>query len=295
MKKFLLTFLFKFLAILPTRIRLLIGASITLASPLFFKKRIEVVEKNLSLCFPELSETQRHQLCQQHIRALFQSFIDRSVLWYGSTQRIQEMVETQGEHYLHDAIAKGDSILLLAPHFTGLDAAATRLTMNVKESATMYAPQKDLVFDEIIRHGRARFNTVHLCSRHEGIRPILTYLKKGGIPVYYLPDMSFSKKDSIFVPFFGIDTATLPSTAILAKRFNTTVLPILTFWNPKTGKYLVKVLPAMQNFPGDQDIASATAELNLILENWIRDNPSQYYWVHKRFKTRPEGAPNLYE
>ncbi|WP_028357623.1 lysophospholipid acyltransferase family protein [Brackiella oedipodis] len=286
LKRRILEGIFKFIGGLSRANRVRLGAVLYKVGALFLKKRTHIVRTNLKLCFPDISEHQREIWLQQHLRALAQSVVDRGLIWYGSKAQICEDIELKHFDRLQAIAAKKQPFLVLGPHFIGLDIAASRLTMLVDEAATIYTPQSDPVFDDIIRRGRARFNTVHLISRKDGVRGMLKYLRQG-LPVYYLPDMDFGRQGSIFVPFFGVPAATLPTTAVLADKFKATVLPVLTHWDPKTGKYTVDIQEPLENFPGDDSTEAATARLNRILEEWIKRDPSQYYWVHRRFKTRP--------
>lgn len=203
------------------------------------------------------------------------------------------MVTETGSERINALTAEGRSVILLAPHFIALDAAATRLTMEVPSGATMYTPQSDPHIDAVVAAGRARFNEVFLVSRKDGVRELLRHLRAPR-PVYYLPDMDFGRQGSVFVPFFGVPAATLLATAQLAKKWNAAVMPIVGFWNPQTGRYHIDVLPPLADFPGEDSLEEATARLNRELESWVRRCPSQYYWVHRRFKTRPPGEPKLY-
>ncbi|OZI33507.1 acyltransferase [Bordetella genomosp. 5] len=257
------------------------------------KSRVRIVRKNLDLCFPDVTSEQREQWVREHFRALGQSIVDRGVLWYGSPESIREMVTQTGADRINTLAASGRPVILLAPHFIGLDAAATRLTMEVPSGATMYTPQSDPDVDAIVRAGRARFNEVFLVSRKDGIRDLIRHFREAR-PVYYLPDMDFGRNGSVFVPFFGVQAATLVATAQLARKWNAAVLPILDFWDPATGKYHVEVLPELADFPGDDSLEDATARLNREIEGWVRRCPSQYYWVHRRFKTRPLGEAKFY-
>lgn len=257
------------------------------------KSRAHIVRRNLALCFPEQSEAARERLAAEHFRALAQSIVDRGVLWYGSAEAVKELVTQTGAEQINTLIAQGRSVILLAPHFIGLDASATRLTLELPSSATMYTPQSDPHIDAIVAAGRGRFNEVFQVSRKDGVRELIRHLRAPR-PVYYLPDMDFGRQGAVFVPFFGVQAATLLATAQLAKKWNAAVMPILGFWNPDTGRYHVDILPPLADFPGEDSLEEATARLNRELESWVRSCPSQYYWVHRRFKTRPPGEAKLY-
>lgn len=286
--------LFHFLGQLSLKNRLRVGAFLSLIAPLVMRRRIRIVKKNLELSFPKASEAERAQWQKQHIRALCQSIVDRGFIWYGPEEEIKAQVQLKNFHYLQQAMDNQESIILLAPHFIGLDVAASRMTMIVPESATIYSAQRNPHIDAIIRDGRARFNKVHMIERKEGVRGMLRYLKQG-FPVYYLPDMDFGRKGSIFVPFFDIPVATLPTTAVLAEKWGATIIPIYSHWDPQNGHYEVEVLAPLLNFPGERSVEEATLFINQLIEKLILRDPSQYYWVHRRFKTRPDpAAPKFY-
>lgn len=279
--------LFNSLGNLSLKNRLRVGVALNFIAPFVMKRRISIVKKNLELSFPEATKEQRTEWQKQHIRGLCQSIVDRGFVWYGDKKKIVEQVSLKNSHYLQKAIDNNEPIILLAPHFIGLDVAASRLTIFLPESATIYTAQRQPDIDAIISKGRARFNKVHLIERKEGVRSMLRYLKQG-VPVYYLPDMDFGRKGSIFVPFFGIPVATLPTTAALAEKWGATVIPIYNIWNKETGHYEVEILPPLENFPGERSVEEATTHINELIEDLILRDPSQYYWVHRRFKTRPD-------
>ncbi|MEI2415827.1 lysophospholipid acyltransferase family protein [Orrella sp. JC864] len=257
------------------------------------RPRVKVARRNLELCFPQMSEARREALLREHFHALAQSVVDRGVLWYAPPEKVREMVALSGYEHLQRQLDAGQSCILLAPHFIGLDAAASRLTMQCPSGATMYAPQSDPAVDAIVREGRTRFNDVHLVSRRDGVRSLLRHIRAAR-PIYYLPDMDLGRKGAVFVPFFGVPAATMPSTAQIARTWQLPVLPVLSHWDAATGRYHIEVLPPLEDFPGEQDAEAATARLNALLEQWVLRMPAQYYWVHRRFKTRPAGQPKLY-
>lgn len=293
LKRWLLVRLFTWFGTCPTRTRLRIGAAFAWLTLNLARARVGIVRTNIALCFPDASPEQREAWVRGHIRALSQSFVDRGVLWFGSEQAIDEMVQVEGLARILERTTANKPVLLLAPHFVGLDAAATALTRHVPKGATMYTPQSDPAVDDIVRRGRARFNDTRLVSRKDGVRGMIRYLRDGYV-IYYLPDMDFGREGSVFVPFFGIAAATLPTTALIARKWHAAVLPVTEHWSPVSGRYTVTVHEAIEDFPGEDTLEQATARQNRMLEDWIRHDPTQYYWVHRRFKTRPAGEPKLY-
>lgn len=277
----------------PTPTRLRWGRVLGRVTPRLLRSRTHIVRTNLRLCFPDMEPSAREALLRQHFHLLTQSFIDRGLCWFGSRQRILDTIELHGEEHLRTLLNQGRPILMFAPHFLALDAAATRLTLFLKESATLYTQQSDPDVDEIVRQGRGRFHQVHLISRRDGVRGLIRHLRKG-IPVYYLPDMDFGRKGSVFIPFFGVAAATLPTAAQIAQSWDAAVVPIISRLDVRTGRYRVDIGAPLEAFPGSDDAEAATERLNRLIEAEVRVDPAQYYWVHRRFKTRPEGEPGVY-
>ncbi len=294
-KSWLLVSSFQGLAKLPKSARLGLGWLLAKLTPLVVPRRAKIVRRNLELCFPDMSVSDRDALMREHFRALAQTFVDRGVLWFGSVDQVKKLVKVKGFENLKPWLDSERPVMLLAPHFVGLDASASRLTMIGPEGATMYSNQGSELLDALVRLGRARFQIVHLVSRRDGIRALIRFIKQR-LPIYYLPDMDFGRRGAVFVPFFGVSAATQTSTAQLAAQFNMAVVPIISAWDPKTGTYCVDIKPALTDMPSEGlDLEAQTARLNERLEGWVRENPSQYYWVHRRFKSRPEGEPSLYQ
>jgi len=262
-------------------------------APRVLRSRARIVRTNLALAFPQRSPQDREQWLRRHFYLLSQSVVDRGMCWFGAPETILASVHIIGLEHLDTLLKEQRRIILLAPHFIGLDAAATRLTMFLEESATMYTRQSDPAVDQLVREGRARFNTVHLVSRHDGVRGLIRQLRRG-VPIYYLPDMDWGTAGAAFVPFFNVPAATLLTTAQIARNFNAAVVPIMSRLDPETGLYHVSVMPPLADFPGDDDLEAATARVNELIEDWVRPDPAQYYWVHRRYKTRPDGEARFY-
>lgn len=251
--------------------------------------RRKVVLTNLRLCFPELTEQERIALARRHFSALGRSFLERGVLWYAPKDRVMQFVRFEDvEHF--DAV-HGEPVVLLAPHFVGLDMGGVRVAIAWK-AASMYGKQKNPALDAAMRRGRGRFGDPILFSRQDGIRPVVRALRDG-FSFYYLPDMDLGPRESIFVPFFGVRTATVPALSRLAHVSRARVVPIVTRQLPDGEGYAAKFYPAWENFPTG-DIEADTRRMNEFIEARVREMPEQYYWVHKRFKTRPPGEARFY-
>ncbi|MCR6480671.1 lipid A biosynthesis acyltransferase [Variovorax sp. ZS18.2.2] len=254
--------------------------------------RRRVVDRNLALCFPEKSEAERRAIARETFVFVAQSWLDRSWLWHAPEKVVASRLKIVGSASEIREIAEGDTpMILFAPHFYGLDAAATALTMHTaRPSATIYTTQRDPMVDDWIREGRTRFGDVAALNRVDGIKPVLSGLRKGGL-LYLLPDMDFGRDQTIFVPFYGVQAATVPSLSRFARLGRAKVVPVVAKLTP--GGYEIEVKSAWQNFPTD-DVEADTALMNERLQGYIDAMPSQYYWVHRRFKTRPDGEPKIY-
>jgi len=254
--------------------------------------RRRVVDTNLALCFPDKSVAERRRMARQTFVYVAQSWFDRSWLWHAPQAVVARRLKVVGAADVIEEIAHGhEPIILFAPHFYGLDAAATALTMHTdRPSTTIYTTQRDPMVDEWVSEGRKRFGNVITLNRVDGIKPIVAGLRKGGL-LYLLPDMDFGRDQTVFVPFYGVQAATVPSLSRFARLGRAKVVPVIS--KLTRDGYEIEVLPAWEDFPSDDAVAD-TALMNRRLQGYIDTMPSQYYWVHRRFKTRPEGEDPVY-
>ena len=272
---------------LPLRGLRALGAGLGRLLYRFGRERRSVVLTNLRLCFPELGEAEREALARRHFVAFAQSALDRSLGWWAPQDRLERIIRIRGIEHLTE---RGDRpTIMLCPHFVGLDAGATRISMYLT-ACSVFSQQKNPVFNRLLYHGRTRFNPALLLSRKEGMRKIVKSMKDG-YPFYYLPDMDFGRKESIFVPFFGVPAATIPALSRLVRLTGAQVVPCIARMVPDG--YEVEVMPPWDNFPGDS-VEADTEFMNRFIENQVLRMPEQYYWVHRRFKTRPPGEQKVY-
>ena len=253
--------------------------------------RRRIGEINLRLCFPELSGKQRKTLLKRHFRHMAKLILEYGLYWYGSAERLKSLVRYQDKHHLDNELAAGNKVILLYPHFTAFELAVYALNQDVPLTS-MYSHQKNPVLDQQILRGRHRYNNVFLIGRTEGLRAIIKQLRKSDAPFLYLPDQDFGRNDSIFVNFFGIPTATITGLSRIAGMTKAKVIPAIPTRNADNTVTL-RFYPAWENFPSD-DVAADTQRMNDFIEARARENPEQYFWLHKRFKTRPEGEQGFY-
>lgn len=251
-------------------------------------ERRQVALTNLRLCFPQATPFQRVRWAMAHIYLYLRTFLDRSWLWSGNENAVRQRVHIQNPEALK-MLGSSQPTIFLVPHFLGLDAAWSRLCLEVN-MVTMYSNQKNPVLNKLILKGRSLFGDQLLLSRQQGIRPLVAAMKQGR-PLYYLPDMDFGERDSVFVKFFGVDAATVTAVSRLSRMLKAQVIPVTTRY--ENGKYLVFIHEALASFPLDDDITS-TQFINHRIEEWVQKNIPQYLWLHKRFKTRPDGESRIY-
>lgn len=254
-------------------------------------KRRKIALVNLRLCMPELSEAERVALARRHFQAYSRSVWERGILWWASEARLRRLITVEPGP-VPVAEMTGQPTILLCPHFVCLDVAGASIAM-VASASSMYVQQKNATFDRVLRAGRARFKPVKLFTRQDGIKPILRALRDK-LPYFMLPDMDFGEKDAEFVPFFGIQAATLTATARIAATTGAQVMPVIATFLPNYQGWRVKFYPVWDNYPGD-DMVAATRRMNEFIEERVREAPAEYFWTHKRFKTRPNGEPSLYQ
>ena len=256
---------------------------------LLLKKRRHIALTNLRLCMPELSEQQRVALARQHFQSYSRSVWERAILWWASEARLRRLIRVEPGVPL--AQLQAGPVILLCPHFVSLDVAGVAVMLE-SSLCSMYVAQKNKVFDAVLRRGRSRFRPVQLVSRKEGIKPIIRAMREH-LPYFMLPDMDFGAKDAEFVPFFGIPAATLTAPGRIAATTGAAVIPVVATFLPGYAGWKVTFYPAWENFPGD-DMAAAARRMNAFIEERVREAPAEYFWTHKRFKTRPEGEPSPY-
>ena len=280
--------LFQCIGFLPLSVLRAMGTMVGLTLYVGARWRRHVVLQNLRVCFPEKSESKRQEIAKQAFVYFAQAWFDRSWLWHRSPSCIQARVRFTG---FVDELKADVPTVIFAPHFVGLDVGWTLLTLRVtKHFTTIFTPQSNAAAGAWMTQGRSRFGQVQLLQREDGVKTIVSSLRNNAW-LYLLPDMNFGPEESIFVPFFGEPAATVPSLSRFAKLGRARVLPVVT--RMTSNGYEVEVHHAWNDFPTD-DAQADTALMNQRLETYIQDMPAQYFWVHKRFKTRPEGADPIY-
>ena len=254
--------------------------------------RRRIVQINLRLCFPHMSDAEIDHLARAHFVQFAQSLLDRAWLWHAPLRLVEQRLKWVGSDVAMAQLAQEGPKTVFAPHFVGLDAGGLALTLKAsKPVAFIFVPQHNKVMDAWVNKGRQRTGNVKPYFRHEGVKRIMSGLRQGEM-LHLSPDMDFGPEESVFVSFMGVPAATVPSLSRFARLGRAPVMSLVTRMTPQG--YEMEVSEAWLDFP-TADVQADTQRMNDELAKAIERTPDQYYWVHKRFKTRPEGAPAVYK
>ncbi|TFY99589.1 lipid A biosynthesis acyltransferase [Ramlibacter rhizophilus] len=254
--------------------------------------RRRITLRNLALCLPELGPQAHERIGRELFQWFSRSVLERGLLWWASPQRLRRLIHVEGDVGFADR--HPGPVMWLAPHFVGLDVAGAACQLFVqREGASIYQAQTQPVLDAAMRRGRLRHGRARIFSRAETARPLMRAVREGAA-FFNLPDMDFGGRDAAFVPFFGVPAATLLAPSRMARALDMKVQPVVATMLPGGQGYRVRFLPPWDDFPSDDALAD-TARMNRWIETQVLECPAQYFWVHKRFKTRPPGEPGLYD
>ena len=277
---------------MPWGIQRRVGVAVGLLMYLLMGRRRRIAETNLALCFPDLPDTARTRLVRRHFRSLGLALVETALAWWGSEPRIMARSRITGAEHLEAALARGQGVILLGGHFTTFELSGRILATRFECGAT-YRPHDDPRWDAILRAGRGRHLAVLV--PHKDARAMVRHLSGNRI-LWYASDQDFSSRRgrrSVFVRFFAEQAAVTTATSWLARTSGARVVPFASYRVSDDSGWEVVIGPALEDFPGGDDATDA-ARLNTVLETQIERSPEQYLWVHRRFKTRPPGAPPAY-
>jgi KDO2-lipid IV(A) lauroyltransferase len=255
------------------------------------QRRRQVARRNIERCFPELGQEEREHLIDASFRSLGRMLFETAWSWTASDSRLERMRRYEGAE-LAQATAAGDTgVLIVTAHFTCLEIGARITSMAFERAAGVYRPLRSEVIEWYQNRCRGRYAEKMISKRD--MRGAIRYLRGGGV-LWYAPDQDFGPKQSEFVPFFGIPAATLTATVRLVELTGCRVVPMFPRFDEASGQYVVSFLPPLENFPSG-DIVVDLGRINDLLEQQVRQAPEQYWWIHRRFKSRPEGEPPFYD
>jgi KDO2-lipid IV(A) lauroyltransferase len=282
--------LLKLLAILPYGLVARLGDGLGWLLYQFPSPRRRIVHINLKLCFPAWSDARREEVAQKHFRHAIRSYVERSVQWFGSAKKLEKLIQVDSEIDLTDPDLP--PTLFLGLHFVGIEAGSIFLNYSLKRPCgSLYQPLSNPEIEAVAKAARGRFDA-EMVGRADSARVVLRWLHDRK-PVMLGADMDYGTRNSAFVPFFGVPACTLTAVGRLAKTGHAQVVPFIGEVLPNYRGYRLKVFKPWDHYPSGDDYEDAR-RMNAFLEERIPHIPEQYYWVHKRFKTRPPGEPSVY-
>jgi len=251
--------------------------------------RKRIAEINIRLCFPELSESEVQAMVRATLNSAAMGFFEISLAWWASDKRMKQMVSFEGVENIEAERKNNRGIILLGGHYTTLEISGRLLTYYMRDFRPVYKAARNKLFNKFMINCREK--AINPLLENKNMRKIILALKKGSC-VWYAPDQDFGPENSVFAPFMGVKIATLTATSRLAKLSGAAVIP---FYSARCddGKYIIRFGKSFEDFPSGDDIKDAS-KINSAIEEHVRQYPEQYLWLHRRFKTRPQGEPKIY-
>lgn len=267
-----------------------LGNAIGRLALLLMKRRAQIAYRNLELCFPEKSEAERHQMVVKNFESVGMGVMETGIAWFWPTKRINRWMDASGLEHIRAVQDSGRGVLLIGIHFLTLEMGARMFGIH-NPGIGVYRPNDNPVIDWLQTWGRMRSNK-DMIDRKD-LKGMVRALKNGEI-IWYAPDHDYGPRASVFAPLFAVkDAATTSGTWMLAKMSKACVVPFVPRRKPN-GKGYELIILEPECDPPLENVEVTAAWMNTIVEKCIMMTPEQYMWLHRRFKTRPEGAPSLY-
>jgi KDO2-lipid IV(A) lauroyltransferase len=278
--------------LLPLRWQMKMGSAIGRLVKKFAKSRAHTARRNIDLCFPDMSETDKQQLLDSTFEETGKALFDTINAWWWSNERIQQHMTIKGTEHVSNSLDNGKGVILFAVHCLPLEMGA-RIFGQFAPGIGVYRPHNNPVMEYLQVKGRLRSNKGLVPKRD--VRQMIRSLRAPDV-IWYTADQDFGRSSAVFIPFFAVpDAATITGATSLARLGKANVLPFFVERNADDTGYNLEIMPALDNFPGDNETDDAIRG-NQIVEQLINRNRSQYMWLHRRFKTRPvKGSPSLYK
>lgn len=268
-----------------------LGARIGRLAMRLSERRRRITQKNIDLCLPELDEQERKEIFRQAMESAGKAFFEIGMAWFWPRWRLRRLCTIEGLEHLQKAREEGRGVIFMGVHFTTIEVGAAFI--NISHSIDgFYRPHKNPVYDYIQRKGRERHNSQSTVIPRRDVRGIIRALRNGRV-ISYLPDQDYGRQHSVFVPFFNVPAATVTAPSHYLRIANALAIPFITGRNPDDSGYYIRIYPPLDIGHGD-DLEDAN-RINAFIESRIRENPGQYLWAHRRFKTRPDGERDFYK
>ncbi len=280
-------FLIWLLHFLPTAWVKFLGNGLGSLAYFLAPKRRKVGMLNLNLCFPEMEQEKKQVIIKEHFKMLMISVLNYSLVFFGSRRQLKKLVKFKNKEILDKYYTKRP-VIILCPHFVGLDLAASRIAVQGYEGCSIYSKQKSEIVTKKLLWARTKFMSKEvgkIFARQEGIKPIVRHLKKHRALFFYLPDQDFGERDSLYVPFFAHrNCATVKVLPKLVAMTDAIVVPMSVFW--LDDHYEVEFYEGWEDYPS-VSLYNDVLRVNQFIEMVVVKQLAQYFWLHKRFKTQP--------
>jgi KDO2-lipid IV(A) lauroyltransferase len=258
----------------------------------FFSSRRHIARRNIDACFPELSKYERRTMLRRNFHVIGQGMLSTATVWWASRSRLRRLVRTRNEHFLRNAVEQDRKVILLVPHFVAVEIGGVFLSIDYP-ILDIYQRLRSELFDTVAYRQLTRFGG-KMVEMREGLRTPIREVKNGTV-LYYLPDQDSGLDNGAFVPFFGHPAATMTTLGRLVQITSAVVIPCYTNQLSWGRGYEVIFQPPLDNFPTGEGPEVDARRMNEAIETAVREIPEQYFWVHRRFKTRPQGQPPFYD
>jgi KDO2-lipid IV(A) lauroyltransferase len=275
--------------LLPFKWQIGLGKSIGRLAHRIGAERRAITRRNLELCFPELPEAERNKLALEHFEALGASLMEMALGRWATKEKLLAMTTVKGGHHIQQTLDEGYGVILVSAHFTSLDVCGHALRQHCSHYDVSYRRFRNPLTTEFVASTRQR--TARQVIEKNDIKGMIRSLREG-TPIWYAPDQSYHLKQSALLPFFDVPAMTNIATTSFAKLGRAKAIP---FWPRRLpeGGYEIRILPPLAGLPSD-DPEEDTRKYVAALEEQIRRCPEQYYWVHRKFKNRPDPLPDVY-
>lgn len=281
--------LIKLLGHLPLGIQTRLGLGLGRLLLTIAPSRKKIAQTNFNLCFPQLSSQEKHQLLLENFALTGLALVETAACWFTDLSSRHANTRIKGQEHLDAAIASGKGVILLSFHLTSLEIGGCLLGKHYPITA-MYKANKNPLIEDFMRQGRLRH--IDKLVEQNDVRGAIKALKNQEI-LWYATDQNYGAKSTVFVPFFGIQTSTITATSKLAKMTGAVIVPFTQKRSNHQQSYELTLHPAITTIPGDSEQADARV-INQFLENYLKQDPTDYMWLHQRFRTRPQGEPPIY-
>lgn len=279
----------RIIAILPYRLQLLIGHIIGCSFYRIAKFRRGIVQTNISLCFPELSVEKQEKLVKDHFQSLGMSIVETAMSWWGNEKKLRKLVTFKGLEYVDKALEQGTGAIMLGAHYTTMEISGRLISLD-RDLAVSYQKLRNPLFNHVTINARKRM--LHRVFNRDEIRASFRYIKQNHL-MWIAADQDAGIENSVFVPFMGYLAATQTVASRMAKITKAPIIPYISRRLSNAQGYAIEFFPPLKNFPG-KSLEDDATRTNQLIEEQIKKAPEQYLWVHRRFKTRPEGVPKVY-